>query len=409
LEWSGPVVALSVKTDLLAATVAARRRRGEVRVFDPTGATDEPGCTWSPLRAAHRYGAARQSAAALVEATDPHAPGEARFWNDQAVDLLGALMFLAAADGHGMDDLVQWVVTMARPGSATGCPPEMVLQRLEASDDHDLVADARRARRQLTGIWSYEERQFSAVYATARTMVARWDDPVVAASARGPSVDWAWLTDGGASGDRANTLYLCAPLHRPQQLAPVLGGLLADLIEQAYRRPLGTASAPDPVLVVIDEAGNWPVRNLPAVAATAAGVGLQLLVVFQSKAQIDAAYGAQADTLVSNCITKVIFSGVSDPTSATYASALVGDEHVVQHQRTRGPRQGATVSDSTTRLALVAPTVLRQMRPGEALLVHNTLPPAHLRARQWFRDAHLCALAGVAPPRRSPRGRRSPP
>lgn len=32
-----------------------------------------------------------------------------------------------------------------------------------------------------------------------------------------------------------------------------------------------------------------------------------------------------------------------------------------------------------TQLALLAPNVIRQMRPGDALLIHGTLPPAHIR------------------------------
>ena len=29
-------------------------------------------------------------------------------------------------------------------------------------------------------------------------------------------------------------------------------------------------------------------------------------------------------------------------------------------------------------------SLLRQVRDGEALLIHNTLPPAHLIGRYWF-------------------------
>src|SRR5438552_2794384 len=36
LEWEGPIIATSVKTDLVAATIEHRRRRGSVWVYDPT-------------------------------------------------------------------------------------------------------------------------------------------------------------------------------------------------------------------------------------------------------------------------------------------------------------------------------------------------------------------------------------
>ncbi|MCC5954281.1 MAG: hypothetical protein JJU45_19505 [Acidimicrobiia bacterium] len=39
------------------------------------------------------------------------------------------------------------------------------------------------------------------------------------------------------------------------------------------------------------------------------------------------------------------------------------------------------------------PNVHRQMRPGDALLVHGTLPPAHVRTRPFYRDCDLAARA----------------
>jgi hypothetical protein len=37
------------------------------------------------------------------------------------------------------------------------------------------------------------------------------------------------------------------------------------------------------------------------------------------------------------------------------------------------------------------------MRPGDALLVHGTLPPAHIRARPYHRDRRLAVRAAHQP------------
>ena len=37
LDWDGPAILLSVKRDMLDATIKRRRNLGEVRVFDPSG------------------------------------------------------------------------------------------------------------------------------------------------------------------------------------------------------------------------------------------------------------------------------------------------------------------------------------------------------------------------------------
>src|SRR5207245_2206856 len=47
--WRGPAILSSVKTDLLAATIAHRAARGEVKVFDPSGVTGLDSASWTPL------------------------------------------------------------------------------------------------------------------------------------------------------------------------------------------------------------------------------------------------------------------------------------------------------------------------------------------------------------------------
>ena len=82
---------------------------------------------------------------------------------------------------------------------------------------------------------------------------------------------------------------------------------------------------------VLDEAANTPTRWLPGVASTCAGIGLLLVTIWQSKAQIDAAYGRLADSVITNHGTKIIFSGVSDPATLDYAGRLLGDEDILTH------------------------------------------------------------------------------
>jgi type IV secretion system protein VirD4 len=64
LEWIGPAILSSVKSDLIGATLAQRARVGEVRVFDPTRSTDQPCAGWSPLRAADSLTGAQKAARA---------------------------------------------------------------------------------------------------------------------------------------------------------------------------------------------------------------------------------------------------------------------------------------------------------------------------------------------------------
>jgi type IV secretion system protein VirD4 len=182
----------------------------------------------------------------------------------------------------------------------------------------------------------------------------------------------------------------------------VLGGLLGDLKDQAYQRDVAGSPLPKSLLMVIDEAGNMPLAWLPEVAATCAGIGILLVTIWQSKAQLDAAYGRLSDSVLTNHLTKLVFSGCSDPATLDYVSRLLGDEEVrrrsISYDVTGGGRR--SVSESTGRESLTPFHLLRQVRPGEAVLIHGTLPPAHLHARRWWTDRDLTALSeGVEPAR----------
>jgi type IV secretory pathway TraG/TraD family ATPase VirD4 len=58
---------------------------------------------------------------------------------------------------------------------------------------------------------------------------------------------------------------------------------------------------------------------------------------------------------------------------------------------------GAGASSRTIgvrRRPLVAPEALRQLPPGDALLLYGRIPPAQVRLRMWFADRRLRRLAG---------------
>nr|WP_238430471.1 type IV secretory system conjugative DNA transfer family protein [Frankia nepalensis] len=493
LEWEGPLIAVSVKTDLLGATEARRRALGEVRVFDPAGATDQSSAGWSPLAVSRRLAGARRAARSVAAATDWNSggSGDMAFWTSAGEDLVGLLFWLAAQAGLGMDSVVGWIT---RQDQKTVLSLASTFAR---HLDPDVAAEGRQVHEALTAVWGSDARQLSSYFLVARQMIRPWQEPSVARSAvpvPGARIDLDWLLgttataaaggafsapwwalpDGGAfpqgdldgdagwgagsdgalfapdaarpgpdarrigAADRratdaehadtagarralarwwlrarrtrradpapvpvtgpVNSLYLCADLDDAERLAPVLGGLVDELLREIYARVGRTGVALDPpLLVVIDEAGNWPMRSLPSRISTCAGLGVVLMLLYQSKAQIDAAYGPKADIVVSNAPTKVFFSGLSDRSSLDYAASLLGQEHVAARSMsadtglTAGGRTG--MSEQPTRLELLPAALLRQVAPGEALLIHRTLPPIHLRGRYWFRDPGLRRLA----------------
>lgn len=388
LEWSGPAILSSVKSDLLGATLARRESLGEVRIFDPTGSTGLGTAGWSPLRDATGLSGAQKAARALVDAGPKAGAENIEFFGAMAEQLLWPMLYAAAAGGRTMSDVVRWVLGQDRP--MDGSPGEVVavLDALLVGGYAERRAEASFALRALESTWLLDDRTRGGAYATAKTLLRAWEDPSVAASAVRQEIDLDWLLSG------ANTLYVCAPMHEQARLAPVFGGLLGDLLQQAYERVNRTREPLPNLLLVMDEAGNTPAAWLPSVASTCASIGVLLVTVWQSVAQINAAYGRLADSVLTNHGTKVIFSGVSDVATLDYAARLIGHEEVLQHALSADDAAARrTVSDSTARRELVPADVLRMVAPFQALLFHGTLRPAHLHARPYYLDRQLRRLA----------------
>lgn len=391
LEWQGPAVLSSVKADLLGATAGWRRQQGEVRVYDPTRTTRaNANARWSPLRDAGTTIGAQRAARSLCDAAPKSGvEGGLDFWLAQAEILLSGLLWLAHHAKRDMAAVAEWVLSQDRPGELGPGEVKVAVDALLASPDPAVAAGAIDASRALLSIWEMEERTRSSVYATTQTVVWPWADPGVASSARRPNVDLEWLLRG------SNTIYLCAPIEDQQRLAPAFGGLLNDLIKQVYLRVSRTGRPLDPpLLVVIDEAGNTPLRSLPEYASTLAGLGVLLVTIWQSLAQLHAAYGRQADTVLTNHLSKLFYAGLSDPASLRYVGQVLGDAEIETRSRTAdtGASRGS-LQISTTRAALAPAHSIRQMRPGDALLIHGTLPPAHVRTRPYYRDRELARRA----------------
>jgi type IV secretion system protein VirD4 len=390
LEWTGPAVLASVKTDLLAATMNWRAEQGDVRVFDPTSCTGRDQSSWSPLRDAGTVQGAQRAARVLAD-TAPGSLEDDAFWTSQCEILLFALLFVAAnTEGRSMRHVVDWVLTQDKPGETGRGDLEPLLQTLLAHDNPEVVAGAEEAGKALLAIWQMDERTRSSVYATAQSVVWPWADPGVAGSAERCDIDLDWLCSG------ANTLYICAPIDDQHRLQSVFGGLLGDLIRQAFAQANRTGKPLDPpLLIVIDEAGNTPLRSLPEYASTVAGIGILLVTIWQSKAQLDVAYHRAADTILTNHLTKVFYTSASDLSGLELAARLVGDAYLPMRSASndlRGP--GGSLSESPQAIPLAPAEVMRQMLPGDALLIHGTLPPAQLRTRPYHCERHLARRVG---------------
>ncbi|HEY2057575.1 MAG TPA: type IV secretory system conjugative DNA transfer family protein [Amycolatopsis sp.] len=377
LNWPGPVLAASVKGDLLRDTQAARARRGRVWRIDPTGSTGTVGDEWSPLGDCADWRRACGTATDLCQAARADGTtADGDFWYATAAKLLAPLFHAAALDRRSMADVVRWVDTQ-EVGEVSD-----VLERSGAPE----ALDAARAT------WCRDDRTRSSVYTTAETVLAPFALTASARSVPAQMTPADFQPVDLLAGEGDNTLYLCAPAHDQRRLRGYFTALTQQVLTHAFECSTRAARPLDPpLLVVLDEAAHIaPVAELDALAATCASHGIQLVTIWQDLAQVRGRYGTRAPTVLNNHRAKLFLPGIADPDTLDYASRLVGDEEVTQPSVTRDPTGRRSTTSTTTPRRLLPPEELRCLPRGQAVLVYGTLPPARLRLRPWWagRQAH---------------------
>jgi type IV secretion system protein VirD4 len=379
LEWNGPAVASSIKTDLHAATVRRRRALGEALVFDPYGLAPVRANTWSPLRLARTWDGAlstatRMSAAAELDTSNVKGGS---YWSAAAEQRLAPLLWAAANTGGGIAAVVRWAY-----GQGDAELPALLHRRLETASGPVELAEARAAYDAHVAFESLAGETRSSIESTVQMLVRAYRSPRVQASALSSEITPERLLAG------AHTLYLIGDSHRAKLLRPIFLTLLQELVDHAYNdATMRGGRLSRPLLLCLDELGNVaPLPNLAEVASTAPSHNIQLVSIFHDVAQARSRYGDQAQTVINSHRARVLLPGVADLETLRYFSDLLGEE-ARQHgdaNRQVQPRD---------RRPLAPPQQLRQLADGQALLVYGRLPPTKVRLRTYFADRALQKLA----------------
>ncbi len=386
LEWDGPAVASSIKTDLLAATLARRQALGEALVFDPFGLGGGASHTWSPLRSACTWDGALEVAWRLAASAelDQRGVDGGDFWALAAEQRLAPLLYAAAKTGAGMAAVVRWVYGQGAR--------ELDRTLLELSDSASGESERDGARAAYDAVRAFEaqaDRTRSSVEATAQALLRAYRFARVARSARSCEITAERLLR------QPGTLYLIGDAKASKLLRPIFLALLSEVVDRAYEMAtLNGGRLELPLLLCLDEAGNVaPLPNLAEIASTAPSHNIQLVSIFHDLAQARSRYGRQAETVVNSHRARMLLPGVADLETLRYFASLVGEEEARDRSYTSGAG-GVTRSVAPRRRPLIAPEALRQLPAGHALLLYGRLAPVRIRLRMWFQDRRLRALAG---------------
>ena len=284
LEWDGPAVASSIKTDLLASTATRRRELGHGVRFRPVRARAVDAHTWSPLRRRATWDGALEVAWRLAAAGEVEQRGVegGDFWAIAAEQRLAPLLYTAARTGAG------WTASC---GWAYGQGGRELDEALAARPARPRRTGARRRPRGL--------RRGPGVRGPGRPhpLVDRGDRPGAAAGiplrARAALGRDRRRSPPDRLLDERATLYLIGDAKASKLLRPIFLALLSEVVDRAYERAtLAGGSSELPLLLCLDEAGNVaPLPNLAEIASTAPSHNIQLVSIFHDLAQARTRYG----------------------------------------------------------------------------------------------------------------------
>jgi type IV secretion system protein VirD4 len=442
LEWQGPVLCTSVKSDVLNETLARREKLGKVWIFDPAQARGLPGAGASPLHDAESWSGALRLAHWIAGSAKGGAADlrDADFWFATAEKLLAPLLFTAANSGATMGEIVKWLdwgpkkcetevrerlrrIAVEKRGrtlweirtekekkerekqgegaaeaetDTPGRPEDAEEDEGKAEEEEDEVDDTEAgvARRAYMATQNREERQRSSVYTTAETILAAFADPRVVEATSEADYTPERLLDGAP-----NTLYMISPNREQDRLRTVFSTLIQQLLWVVEQRASKRGGPIEPsLLLLLDECANIaPFPGLDETASTAAGLGVQLVTIFQDMAQIHARFGRRAETIVNNHRAKLIGNGISDLATLSFASKLIGAGEFEQRSvsTSSGEHSRRSHTEGDTYRELAPSHFVRERQPATGILVYGHLPPTTIELRPWFEEDSLRELGGA--------------
>jgi type IV secretion system protein VirD4 len=229
----------------------------------------------------------------------------------------------------------------------------------------------------LSRIETQAPEEFSAIMSTIQQDLAFLADPLVRQNLSRNDVDFLRLKTGGKRAPGC-IISVVMPLAYIESHAAITRLAMACAILILERQPY----APEPVTFLIDEAAALgKIARLPNWLATLRKYNVRIWTIWQNIGQVVELYGANWQTIVSNCALMQIL-GVSDLQTAQYTQAMIGQSTVsTESVNAKGER---SVSQ-TARPLVMADELLRTADDEQIVLLGNLWPMKLKKVPYWDR------------------------
>lgn len=421
MEWDGPVVVSSIKTDVYETTAGYRARHGETRVLDPAGITDPQrirNAYWTPLAAARDWRTARALGDQMtgVGREGAQASGTDMFFSEAAGELLGGLLFAASHSAvPSMRTVAEWLADAETAMEVITAQLHGMEQDRQLPDEVRFNAPhAYNAIRQR--MIASDPRTPEAVRSTAANAIRAWLDyrlaDVLPSDPGVLSPDWLWGEPSEWEQPGANrTLYVIGPDSEQATYEALFVGAISQ-VYNTYARAFQENRAPAKrLLMVLDEFPQLaPISTLDTWVTSARGLGINLVLACQNLAQLDAVWGREkAETITSGPRVRMFGPGLQDPQTLEYVKQVGGETSLVSEQASRSPWLfGFQTSRQVTAQwrPLVSEETVRGLPEHHGLVYYGNRPPFTVAWRSRHNDRELARRSDADPVPPGPAERR---
>ena len=377
IDDPGPVVATSIRGDLIEGSAGLRQQIGRVHVFNPEGAGNYGSTlTWNPVYGCQDMATAARRAGYMVEGVTVRGLEDSSFWQDQASMTLAAYLHAAGLADGSMRDVYRWIL-------------EEDPQPIHILSSHPGAAEF--ALGLVNKYISLPDRTRAGISTTLNATLRFMQDPQIADQLCPPGPGSLNIPEFLHSRD---TLYLVVADAAQSPVPPVFTALIAEITWVA-RAVAGASGRLDPPLTLeLDELANTAPVPADKWATWAAGCGVVMKLYCQAYAQLVDRYKEQgAEILWQACDVKVIHAHTAEDALCRRVEAACGPVRVRSiRSQTRGT-QGHDGSYSSTYdwadvQALPAPMV-RELPAGTAIVFQGGAKPVIVRTEKYWRRADV--------------------
>lgn len=302
----------------------------------------------------------RKFAKILIESGD--VSSNDAFWTNSAIDVLCLLLKVLLQQPeekqnlYGLYQLVQLF---------TADVEQMAALCADGLDDGDFL--------KFQAYQNYSDKMRNSILGTASIALSSLSDTRIQELTASNS-----LGNLKALRSQRTVLYMVIPESNVAHIKFLLSLFVKDLIDVLMVKPKKQEHS---VYLYLDEFANLYLPDVVPVFTTIRKYRVSIIIAIQSIMQLREIYGAnQAQTLLDNCLSKIVLSGLSGDSSRA-VSDLLGKATIVFE-----PSEGQV--QYLPRM-LMTPSEIRTLARDEALFIHGNLLPIKLNVTPWFQQFGL--------------------